>query len=200
MAVQQGIFGDRSNFDDRFVPDYDRLAAVVASLKDVGLRIVLTSGSFDLVHEGHALYLEKAREHGDVLIVGVDSDEKIRNRKGPDRPVVPEQERLRMLTHFRPVDIVTLKSSDELKWSLIKAVRPDVLIATDETYNQEQIDELQANYCGTVVVLPRMAETTTTARLRLLQLELGKRIKDAFTEASGPFFEAVIEKVVGRHD
>ena len=79
------------------------------SLRDLGQTVVLTSGSFDILHEGHSLYLEAAREAGDFLIVGVDSDEKVRARKGPSRPAVPEEERLRMVTHQRGVGLVTLK-------------------------------------------------------------------------------------------
>ena len=66
-------------------------------------------GTFDILHEGHSMYLEAARGFGDFLIVGVDSDEKVRRRKGVWRPAVPELERLRMVTHQRGVGLVTLK-------------------------------------------------------------------------------------------
>jgi rfaE bifunctional protein nucleotidyltransferase chain/domain len=128
--------------------------------------VVLTSGSFDVIHEGHSMYLEAARQFGDFLIVGLDSDEKIRRRKGENRPVVPQMERLRMVTHQRGVGLVTLKQSHHPKWALIKAVRPDVLVATEETYTQAEIAELEAGYCGRVKVLERMATVSTSARLR----------------------------------
>ena len=88
----------------------ESLAELAEHLRGIGLRLVLTSGSFDLVHLGHVKYLAKAKELGDVLIVGVDSDAKIRRRKGEDRPMVPQSERLEMLAHQRPVDVIFLAS------------------------------------------------------------------------------------------
>ena len=106
--VNSGLFADASNFDLRYVPEYERIHAIVGALRTLGLKVVLTSGSFDILHEGHSMYLEAARGFGDFLIVGLDSDEKIRARKGPHRPAVPEMERLRMVTHQRGVGLVTL--------------------------------------------------------------------------------------------
>ena len=197
MTVTQGIFGDASNFESRFVPDFGRLAEMCASVRKVGVDVVLTSGSFDMVHEGHALYLEAAKGLGGLLVVGVDSDQKIRERKGPERPIVPEQERLRMLTHFRGVDIVTLKPPGSERWSIIKAVRPDVLVATIDTYTPNEIAELESNYCGRVVVLDRQATTTTTARLRLLQMNLAGKLSEslirALTDGIPPLVQQTID-------
>src|SRR3954465_12772893 len=97
-----GILGPGVNFEDRLPPSLDAMAERVANLKGLGQRVVLTSGSFDLIHLGHVKYLAKAKELGDVLVVGVDSDRKIRDRKGEDWPLVPQQERLRLLAHPRP--------------------------------------------------------------------------------------------------
>jgi D-glycero-beta-D-manno-heptose 1-phosphate adenylyltransferase len=170
--VSSGLFADASNFDLRFVEDFERIEAVVGALRTLGLKVVLTSGSFDIIHEGHSMYLEAARSLGDFLIVGVDSDEKIRSRKGPHRPAVPEAERLRMVTHQRGVGLVTLKHLHHARWALVKAVRPDVLVATADTYRPEEIAELEAGWCGRVEVLERMATVSTSARLRRIQLGL----------------------------
>src|SRR5581483_4103234 len=96
---------------DRFLPSHTALARTVEDLKQQGHKIVLTQGVYDLIHEGHARYLQAAKAHGDVLIVGVDSDELTRLRKGPNRPIVPEQERINMLLHLRHVDIVTVREA-----------------------------------------------------------------------------------------
>jgi rfaE bifunctional protein nucleotidyltransferase chain/domain len=189
------LFEDASNFDLRFVPDYTRLGQMVASLKDLGQTVVLTSGSFDILHEGHSLYLEAARRFGDFLIVGVDSDDKVRRRKGPHRPAVPESERLRMVTHQRGVGLVTLKPADEPRWSLIKAVRPDVLVATEETYTAEEIAELEADYCGRVEVLGRMAMVTTSARLRLLQLGLAEVLSERLATRLPNVIQEIVDEV-----
>lgn len=170
--VNSGLFADASNFELRFVEDYDRITAIVGALRTLGLKVVLTSGSFDIIHEGHSMYLEAARRLGDFLIVGVDSDAKIQARKGPGRPAVPEMERLRMVTHQRGVGLVTLKQPHHQKWALIRAVCPDVLVATADTYSPAEIGELESAYCGRVEVLERMATVSTSARLRRIQLGL----------------------------
>jgi rfaE bifunctional protein nucleotidyltransferase chain/domain len=179
---RNAIFDDASSFQQRFVPDYAEISEIVAALKVLGRRVVLTMGTFDILHEGHSMYLEAARGFGDFLIVGVDSDEKVRRRKGLWRPAVPELERLRMVTHQRGVGLVTLKQPDDPRWSLIAAVAPDVLVATADTYQPEEIDELVAKYCGRVEVLDRMATVSTTARLRLLQLELAEMLSQSLSE------------------
>jgi D-glycero-beta-D-manno-heptose 1-phosphate adenylyltransferase len=166
LGMSSSLFADASNFDQRFIEDYDKIETTVNALRTLGFKVVLTSGSFDVIHEGHSMYLEAARQFGDFLIVGLDSDEKIRSRKGENRPVVPQMERLRMVTHQRGVGLVTLKQTKHPKWALIKAVRPDVLVATEETYTQAEITELEAKYCGRVKVLERMATVSTSARLR----------------------------------
>lgn len=195
MAPNSGLFADASNFDLRYVPDYPSITEIVAALRVLGLRVVLTSGTFDILHEGHSMYLEAARAFGDFLIVGVDSDDKVRQRKGPWRPAVPELERLRMVTHQRGVGLVTLKPADEPRWSLISAVRPDVLVATADTYQPEEIAELEAKYCGRVEVLERMATVSTSARLRLLQLGLGERMSARLSERLPEVLHDVIDEV-----
>ena len=170
--VNSGLFADASNFELRFVRDYQRITAIVHALRTLGLKVVLTSGSFDIIHEGHSMYLEAARRFGDFLIVGLDSDAKIRARKGPHRPAVLEIERLRMVTHQRGVGLVTLKDLHHERWALIKAIRPDVLVATEDTYTPADIAELEGDYCGRVEVLERMATVSTSARLRRIQLGL----------------------------
>jgi bifunctional ADP-heptose synthase (sugar kinase/adenylyltransferase) len=156
LGVSNSLFADASNFDQRFVEDYEKIETTVNALRTLGFKIVLTSGSFDIIHEGHSMYLEAARQFGDF------------------RPVVPQMERLRMVTHQRGVGLVTLKHTRHPKWALIKAVRPDVLVATEETYTPEAIRELEAEYCGRVEVLDRMATVSTSARLReVIQREMG---------------------------
>lgn len=169
----------------------DHVQPVLQQLRKRGQRIVLTQGVFDLVHIGHARYCQVAKEYGDVLIVGVDSDEKVRKRKGPDRPVVPEDERLEMLTYLRSVDYVVLKDLSERKWDLIKKVKPDVLVATKETYTSDQISQLQ-QWCGRVVVLDPMATTSTSAKIRRLQIGMAKQI----AESMGKRLIATIEETL----
>lgn len=199
MAIEAGIFSNKSVFDQRFISDYELLSQKVQHMKGIGLRIVLTSGSFDFFHLGHTLYLEKAREYGDLLIVGVDSDDKVRSRKGSNRPLYPQDERLQILVRQRSVDIVTLKNIDDEHWQLIKWVCPDVLVATQETYTPEEVAQL-AQWCGEVVVLEPQAQTSTSKRLRDLNIELGAEISEALNKAMPELVERVIRDATGRHD
>ena len=134
---------------------------------------MLTQGTYDMVHVGHGRYLQEAKKRGDVLIVGVDSDEKVRQRKGVGRPIVPEEERVEMLTYFSSVDHVVIKPLQAEKWSLIKLVRPDVLIVTEEAYTPVQLEQL-SQFCGRVEVLSRKALTSTSAKIRRVQMYLAK--------------------------
>jgi D-glycero-beta-D-manno-heptose 1-phosphate adenylyltransferase len=203
QELTSSLFADASNFEVRFVESYDQVATIVGALKTLGLRVVLTSGSFDIIHEGHSMYLEAARRFGDFLIVGLDSDDKIQARKGPDRPAVPQMERLRMVTHQRGVGLVTLKDIDHHRWELIKTVGPDVLVATEETYSAAEIAELEATYCGRVEVLGRMATVSTSARLRRIQLGIpepgaaGAGEADAVGDAGAPGGSAAGGSVTG---
>jgi len=92
----------------KIVPDYETLQKAVDGLRAVDYRIVLTIGSWDLLHIGHVRYLLKAKECGDVLVVGVDTDRAIKLYKGELRPVIPEIERTEMLSYQTCVDFVTL--------------------------------------------------------------------------------------------
>lgn len=178
------LTSDMSSFEARYIKNYDELVKKVEACRTLGMKIVLTSGSFDLLHIGHMRYLERARSFGDLLVVGVDSDEKIKQRKGPDRPVVNETERLQMLSHVRGVGFITLKNPADPKWELIKSVHPDILIATAETYTPEEIEELEANYCKRVVVLEPQATTSTTARIRKLNIGMSSRVIQPYLDDS----------------
>lgn len=194
ITINKGIFGLNANFSQRFISDYKKLTKLVTHCKGLGLQVVLTQGTYDMLHIGHARYFEEAKKHGDLLIVGVDSDEKVRARKGPERPVVPQSERLEMVAHLRSVDVVVLKEHKALKWSLIKTVCPDTLIATKETYSKDQLKELK-KYCGKVVVLDPMATTSTSAKIRRLQITTAKNLGQQLTPKIMATIAEVLENI-----
>lgn len=137
-------------------------------------KIGLVQGSWDLFHLGHLRYILKARARCDFLVIAMDSDEKIRKRKGPTRPVIPEKERYDFISMLNIADAVVIKQVDEPKWNLIKTIKPDVLIAIKETYSDEDIERL-GKWCGEVEVLPRQAKTSTSDKIR--QITLSSRLK-----------------------
>jgi len=179
---------------DKVITQAKKIVPIVKKLRAQGKKIVLTQGSFDMVHIGHGRYCAEAKKYGDVLIVGVDSDKKVQKRKGPNRPVVPEEERLEMMTYLSSVDYVVLKELKAPKYNLINLIKPDVLVATDETYNQEQIDHLQT-ICGEVVVLEPMATTSTSAKLRRLQIGAAKEITKTLSKKFVRVMEEMIEEL-----
>lgn len=182
------------NKKSRIITNYQEIAPIVKKYRMQGKRIVLTQGSFDMLHIGHGRYCQTAREYGDVLFVGVDSDEKIRKRKGPDRPVVPQDERMEMLTYLSSVDHVVLKDVHTPKWELIRIIQPDVLIATEETYTADEIQELR-NYCGEVIVLAPMATTSTSAKIRLVQMGTAKKISTTLSSSLIATIEQVLSEL-----
>jgi D-glycero-beta-D-manno-heptose 1-phosphate adenylyltransferase len=161
--------------------DYDEMMRTIGRRRCMlSTRVVLTQGTFDLIHMGHARYLEAAKGCGDFLVVGVDSDNKTKRRKGPNRPMIPQDERIEMLTHIEHVDLVVLKEDNQEKWSLTKLIRPDILIATETTYTEDEVEQL-GEFCGEVVVLERQAETSTSARMRLMQVDGADRLAKIVT-------------------
>ena len=155
--------------EERLIDGLEELALVVKGVRAVWLKIVLTMGTWDMLHIGHERYLAKARQEGDILIVGIDDDEKTHARKGQHRPVVPEGERFEMLAHSRYVDLAMLKTHTMERWQMITVTRPDVLVVVEGTYSEAELAEIQP-FCGRVMVLPRQAETSTSAKLRRLVL------------------------------
>jgi cytidyltransferase-like protein len=181
MTFGADIFGPGANFKNRFIEDYDRLAEITNSLKKLNLKSVLVTGTFDLTHIGHARYLERAKERGAVVIVGVDPDAAVKIRKGPRRPVVPHKERLEMLSHLRHVDLVTLTNDYDEKgisgYDLIKTIRPDIFVISEmNKYTQRQLQSIK-KYASELVILPVQAETTTSAKIRLLTMDVVENLK-----------------------
>ena len=113
------------------------LRLLVPQLQAQGKKVVFTNGCFDLLHAGHIKFLEEARRLGDVLVVAVDSDESVRQVKGEGRPVIGEDQRLRILAALAAVDYVTVFTSDQLP-ELLAGLKPDIL-TKGSNYPEEQV-------------------------------------------------------------
>lgn len=182
------ILAPETNFEHRFVTDQKLLKKLVEEFKKQGKKVVLTQGVWDLIHEGHALYLEVAKSYGDVLIVGVDSDELTRARKGPNRPIVPETERVKMLVHLRHVDIVTIREIHNDIGDLIRLVCPDVLVTSSSTTDFDQKMKLEyKEFCGEIITMPPQATTSTTARIRNLTIEGAEELANEVVKLTQDF-------------
>lgn len=121
--------------------------ALTAAARKKGKRIVFTNGCFDVLHDGHLSSISEARQHGDLLVVAVNSDESVGRIKGNGRPLNPQEERVEVLRNLAPLDVIAL-FHDDSPIDLIRAVRPDVLVKGGE-YTVE--DVVGHEYAGTVV-------------------------------------------------
>ncbi|MBT3304721.1 adenylyltransferase/cytidyltransferase family protein [Candidatus Woesearchaeota archaeon] len=117
------------------------LAEVIAKLKQEGKKVVTTNGTFDILHLAHVKILEKANELGDVLVVLVNSDSSVRENKGPNRPIVPQEERMQMLASLECVDYVTWFDEQEVVEPLAR-LKPSIH-AKGGTYIQERVAKEQ---------------------------------------------------------
>ncbi len=177
------------------VVSMDEIGDLAELLKANGYKTVLTQGVWDLIHEGHALYMEKSKSYGDILIVGVDSDELTKIRKGPNRPIVPQQERMRMISHLRPVDLIVVREAKHDIGELIRTVKPDVLIvskSTKDTKNfTKQMKEDYGDDCGKIIDLEPQSTTSTTARIRKLTIDGAQELAAEIHELTDDFINKI---------
>lgn len=156
-----------TDIKSKIITDYNKLSEVIKAQKILGNKVVCTIGSWDMLHIGHLRYLNKAKQQGNVLIVGVDSDDAIKiYKKNSLRPVIPEGERMEMLSYQHFVDYVTLIDDVDEKgnWemTILSKINPDVFVAIEESYPKEQRENIE-KYCGEIKLLERQAENTSTS-------------------------------------
>jgi rfaE bifunctional protein nucleotidyltransferase chain/domain len=143
--------------------DRNRLIARVAIERRRGAKIVLANGCFDLIHVGHIRYLEAARALGDVLVVGINSDEQVKQLKGVSRPLMPERERAEIIAALRFVDYVTVFPEQTVA-DLIRAIRPNVHAkGTDYTEQTVPEREIVREYGGRTAIVGDPKDHSTTA-------------------------------------
>jgi D-beta-D-heptose 7-phosphate kinase/D-beta-D-heptose 1-phosphate adenosyltransferase len=150
------------------VCDRASLVQKVQRWRAQGERVVFTNGCFDLLHTGHVTYLDRARRHGQRLVVGLNTDRSVRALKGSSRPIIPEQQRATVLAALASVDAVILFDEDT-PLDLIKALRPDVL-AKGSDYTEERVVGAREvrSWGGEVVLVPLVEGWSTTGVLKKL--------------------------------
>jgi len=135
-----------------------------AALKRKGKTVVFTNGCFDIIHSGHAVYLDRARQKGDFLIVGLNTDKSVRRLKGINRPVMSFRERALLLSYLRPVDMV-VGFGDDTPLRLIKKLRPDILVKGADYQVSEIVGANEVrDWGGTVVRIP-LVQGRSTSRI-----------------------------------
>ncbi|HEU4715181.1 MAG TPA: adenylyltransferase/cytidyltransferase family protein [Pyrinomonadaceae bacterium] len=148
--------------------DREELLARVAAARAEGATVVLANGCFDVLHVGHVRYLAGARELGDLLVVGINSDEQVVRLKGPGRPILPAEERAELIAALESVDYVTIFDEPTVT-ELLLALKPDVH-AKGTDYTEETVPEraVVRSYGGRVAIVGDQKDHSTSAILTRL--------------------------------
>ena len=153
---------------EAIVLNREQLIERVQAARKSGARIVLANGCFDVLHVGHVRYLAGARELGDVLVVGINSDEQVARLKGPDRPVLPASERAEIVGSLDSVTYVTIFDEPTVE-ELLLALKPDVH-AKGTDYTEDTVPEraVVRSYGGRVAIVGDPKDHSTSAILTRL--------------------------------
>jgi len=152
------------------------LQTILEDLKAKGKHLVFTNGCFDLLHIGHIRYLEKAKSLGDILVVGVNSDHSVQTLKGPERPILPAEERAEILSGLGCVDYVTV-FDEATPLDLITLLQPHILVKGGD-WTQETIvgKEMVEKSGGEVAIVPFVEGSSTSNLIETILKRYEKRI------------------------
>ncbi len=145
------------------------ITALVTILKRGGRRIVFTNGCFDILHAGHVRYLAAAKKLGDILVLGLNTDESVRRLKGPTRPVNSEQDRAEVVGALASVDFVVL-FGEQTAETVLRKVQPDVY-AKGADYVDKPLPEadIVRSYGGEVAFIPLVEGRSTSNIIKRIE-------------------------------
>ena len=170
-SVRFGELKNRVHSEGKKIVSIDDLVTIVDELKRNDKKVIWTNGCFDILHVGHTKYLEKAKELGDVLIVGVTSDDGVRREKGPERPINAELERAEILASMGFIDYITIYPFQGAK-NYIARLKPDVYVKggtyTLESINQEE-RKIVEDYGGEIVLGIGVPNKSTTRIIKSIK-------------------------------
>ena len=140
----------------------DDLKKAVEKQKKEGKRIVLTNGCFDILHAGHARYLNEAKKLGDILVLAINSDASVQSIKGKQRPLIPQNERAYVVASLKAVDYVTIFDEDT-PLHLIEYLRPHILVKGGDWTEETVVGgNLVKEWGGKVIIMPQLKGISTT--------------------------------------
>ena len=161
QEILADLLAGRAGFSGK-IRTAEQLAKELQPFRQNGQTIVFTNGCFDVLHMGHISLLSQARAKGDVLIVGLNSDDSIRTNKGPDRPVCSEQQRAGVLAGLESVDYVVIFNDTE-PIKLLDKLRPDILVKGEDCIERGVVGrELVEAYGGKIELVPMVQGCSTT--------------------------------------
>ncbi|MFN3467362.1 MAG: D-glycero-beta-D-manno-heptose 1-phosphate adenylyltransferase, partial [Candidatus Brocadiales bacterium] len=140
-----------------------------------GKTIVFTNGCFDILHFGHVEYLKFARNQGEVLVVGLNTDRSVQENKGDGRPILPERDRARLLAALEDVDYVVL-FDEATPDNLIRQVKPDILVKGEDWREKGVVGSEFVESCGGKVVLAPMIKGVSTTEIINRIVEQNQRV------------------------
>jgi len=153
----------------------EELRRIVENLKAKGKRVVFTNGCFDLLHIGHVRYLEEAKSLGDILVVGLNSDRSVRGLKGPNRPILPEEERAEILSGLECVNYINI-FHEPTPLELISSLQPQVLVKGGDWTKEAAVGkEVVERSGGEVVILPFVEGSSTSNLIEAILKRYEKR-------------------------
>lgn len=168
----------------------EELGPIAAKLRAEGKKVGFTSGAFDILHAGHVAFLQKTKEHCDILIVGVNTDASVQEYKGPDRPIVPEVARVAVIAGLESVDYV-FTFSERRNRANIEALKPNYYIKAGDYKKQELTSgDVVEQYGGETLILPMEEGFSTTNMIKKIAKIYGGKIDESKDES----VKAVTEK------
>ncbi len=154
----------------------EQLASLVVKWRAEGKKVGFTSGAFDIIHAGHVSFLEKTKEKCDILIVGVNTDESVKEYKGPDRPLVDEQSRVKTIAALESVDYVFTFSERRNRTNL-EVLKPTYYIKAGD-YKEQELTSADAvkQYGGETLILPMEPGFSTTNLIKKIARLYGGKV------------------------
>lgn len=153
----------------------EELKKEIDRLRKKGKKIVFTNGCFDILHVGHIRYLEEAKKQGDVLVLGLNSDDSVRSLKSKKRPLTPENERADIVAALESVDYVTI-FPELTPLELIEYLKPEVIVKGGD-WKEEQVvgRKLVEKWGGRVMIIPEIKGSSTTNIIEKIIEVYGKK-------------------------
>lgn len=138
---------------NKIIKDINELSRIIESLKADGKKIIFGNGCFDILHVGHIRYLKGAKELGDCLVIAVNSDSSVKRLKGEGNPLIPEDERLEIMSAIESIDYLTLFSEPNVE-SLLLRLKPHVHAkGTDYTKNSVPERDTVISFGGEIAIV-----------------------------------------------
>jgi D-beta-D-heptose 7-phosphate kinase / D-beta-D-heptose 1-phosphate adenosyltransferase len=168
------LFAPADQATPKIITDRNALAEQIEAYREQGRRIVFTNGCFDILHRGHVIFLKDAKTFGDVLVVGINSDQSVRHLKGSERPLNPLEDRMHVLAALDSVDHI-ISFDETTSTELLKIVKPDVFVKGGN-YTKASLPEARIVEAlgGKVEMLPYIVDRSTTLMMEKIRYRLIK--------------------------